>query len=104
MESTITYKRPDPRIIYKYPLRTDHKLTAEIELPVESYFCHVGIDHQGDVCLWYSVSTNPHYSKEIRTFRVYVTGEIIPSDNRNCFMGTVITKDYLVWHVFEIFN
>jgi len=82
--------------IWKIPLTIQD--TQQIMLPKGYEFLHV--DMQG-FQLWMWVILNPEAEKLPVTIVVKGTGHWINEDYDFLHLGTVLTLDGLVWHVFE---
>ena len=85
------------RAIWKYELTPgENKLT----MPVSSALRHVAM--QGNlVCAWFEVNTKPTWRKVTRVFRLFATGQAIPSEYR-VYCGTyVMAEGTLVFHLYE---
>lgn len=85
------------RVIYKYPF--DLAKEFELLLPKDWVFRHLGYDISGTPCIWAEVKQ--YDEKEIQKFRVVGTGQEVPKEDEGWFhLGTIITVEYLVWHIF----
>lgn len=86
------------RTVYKYPLMiTDRQ---SIAMPTGAEILSVGIDPQGNLCLW--VLVDPTLGPlQMNPFIVHVigTGNRIPDAHMLKFVGSV-TMSPFVWHVF----
>lgn len=87
--------------IWKYELSSIG--VNEVEMPKSSIVRHVGISPTGimdSLCVWCEVNTENPLVKE--QFYVVGTGQEIPKNifNACTFVGTAITDDGFVWHVY----
>lgn len=87
------------RCIFKYHISYSAE-TTKIEMPISSKIISVGLDPQGDLCIWAIV--DPEEGKSMREFAVVGTGwPMKDSLEYWTFLGTVKQGPYM-WHVFEI--
>jgi hypothetical protein len=89
-------------VVYKYPFRFAE---ASFKVPAGSTVRHVGIDGQGEICVWieHKVPNEVNVTDE-RAFLIIGTGHAFAptADGRRLvFHGTVITPNGLVFHVYE---
>ena len=82
------------RKIYKYPLQITNRQT--LQLPVDAYIIHTGLDPQGKPCVWAKV--NPDAPPEPINFAIYGTGHTLDEAFTN-HAGSFVQGDF-VWHVF----
>ena len=101
------------KVIHKYPLISSiSAITRTIPLLPDTEVLHAGIDGNGDICIWVLTMQQELYNGvEVyntidRMFEVFATGETIPEDmgTDRKYIGTAITKNGFVWHVFERLN
>lgn len=82
------------KTIYKYSFNIkDEQL---LELPATADPVHVGLDPQGQPCLWAVIDTD--LKTETRKLYVRGTGHWIPEDYKT-MLGS-FTQGPFVWHVF----
>jgi len=84
-------------IIYKHQLK--EKTKQEILIPKQARIISVK-DQLGVTCLWYTCSTG--VENVSRIIYIFMTGQAFDEDiNKLSFIGTVITADNFVLHIFE---
>lgn len=87
------------RRVLRYPIEVDDY--TELRLPHRiNKFCHVApsrIDPNGLIDVWYETSDNAPGWVDIR---LHVEGTGHPIDHNGTHIGTVVTPNGLVWHVF----
>ena len=84
------------RVIYKYNLDVGENI---IKMPDAAILLSVQMQ-RGQITMWAEVNTNNDYID--KTFVVYGTGQEILK--HGVYRGTVQASDFLVWHVYEIFQ
>lgn len=82
------------RTIYKYQLNLI--VSQYYDLPVQAEPLSVGIDPQGQLCLWALIDIDA--GLESRIIRIIETGNPISYD-QGTFIGTV-KQDQFIWHIF----
>jgi hypothetical protein len=82
------------RAVYKYPI------ASRVMMPKGAKILHLG--HQDDVMyFWVEIDTEEKIH-EVRRFFVAGTGQVVPSDEKMTYRGTVILHaGAYVFHVFE---
>jgi len=81
--------------IYKYPIQiTDRQI---IELPNHSKIVHVGLDPEGNPCLWAEVDTDEYGFLELILF---VVGTGRPTPPATTHLGSFVQGSF-VWHVYR---
>jgi hypothetical protein len=85
------------KITYKYTLNS--KVLNKIALPKDAIV--IGCLLQNDTVVIYALVDNDIKDIEIRSFKVYATGEVINEDVKQ-FIGTFVVCEYLVFHVYEL--
>lgn len=88
-----------PKVIYKYILSSE----CFREIPIGASLLSVH-EQDGEICLWALV--DPANNLEVRHFSAYRTGEQVPQEVTQVFIGTVPLKSRLwekhtIHHVFE---
>lgn len=87
------------RAIWRYPLSAFGRNLSQVDItmPKGAVVLHVGL--QLDiVTLWAEV--DPGAPAEARSFEIHGTGWEFQAEGRK-HLGTVITADQFVWHVYE---
>ena len=80
--------------IHKYEINIADELS--VTLPKDAEILHLGLDPNGDVCIWAKVNTdNPMVELPLLVFG---TGHNIP-DNAKRHLGSVLQR-FFVWHIF----
>lgn len=82
------------RTVYKYVMNTPRTV---LHIPYNAEVVHAGIQNELPV-LWIDLDTND-YNTADRIFEAFATGVEIPDNYVH--LGTIITKNELVWHIFE---
>lgn len=82
------------RKIYKYPFEIKDKI--EIEMPACSMVVHVGLDPQGQPCVWANVEPEAQTIKQI----FYVRGTGHDLGDASGHLGSFVQGDF-VWHLFQ---
>lgn len=81
--------------IWKFPLVA---VKNEIEMPAGAELLHVGLDPDGESCVW--VKVNPDALLETRRFVVTGTGHPLPSEPHK-YIGTWRAERF-IWHLVEL--
>ena len=81
--------------IHKYPLEITDRQT--ITIPNGYQIAHIGLDPQGDPCIWAAVNTD-RSRIPIEVF-IVGTGNPIPKNIENRHIGSFVQAPF-VWHVF----
>jgi hypothetical protein len=82
------------KTIYKYPIEiTDEQ---EIKPPQFAKPLHVGLDPQGQPCIWLEVDTE----NDPKTMRIYVIGTGNPLPEYTAFHAGSFVQSPFVWHVY----
>ncbi len=85
------------KTIWKYPFKVDDRFTLEI--PARSEVIHVGLDPEGNRCLW--ILLDPEDVKYTATFYIFGTGHNVDSRFQGSrHVGSFIEGPF-VWHVFQ---
>lgn len=82
------------RVIWKFPLESYGRNT--VNMPCLARVLHVGLDPQGNPCLWAEV--DPTVEKADRQFYIVGTSHTLPPEAR-AFVGTFMQPPF-VWHVY----
>lgn len=85
------------RVIYKYPIEITYEQI--IKHPMCGKIRHVGLDPNGQPCVWMEVNTE---CSEVETvLYTFATGEVIPEglEWHITHVGSFVEK-YYVWHVY----
>ncbi len=83
--------------IYKYKLKLGHGHSA-FDIDPAGTPLHVGIDMDGDICVW--VRVRPGIPTVQRIFRIIPTGKEYDAEDVS-YIGTV-HQGPLVWHIHEV--
>ncbi len=85
------------KVVYK--LKLDDKTEQMVSLPVGSKVLSVH-EQLGITCIWYLC--DPSNKLQMRWVYIFMTGQDLPKniDELN-FIGTIITADNFVLHIFE---
>ena len=84
------------QVIWKYPVPVEDSF--EVDLPKGAQILHVGA--QGVMYFMWCLITHPATSVEVRRFRVFDTGQLIPDDEDLTHVATWQQAGF-VWHLFE---
>lgn len=88
--------------IYKFPINPDFKAIT-ISMPMDAQILHVGVDNKNQICMWALVETAVDY--EERKFYCMGTGwnydDIWYDADLTNYIGTAITEEKEVYHIFE---
>lgn len=92
------------KYIYKYTLQ--EASLNELRLPKHGIIRKVAEQH-GNLCLWLEFSTvilsSDNSETELRTFRIFATGQQIQDPELLHYIDTVIMAGgSLVWHLYEV--
>jgi hypothetical protein len=82
------------RQVFKYPLTVGAALTAVM---LRGIVVHVGIDPQGELCLWAEHDEQARETEQ--RFAVVGTGHQVPAGGR--YVGSA-SHGLFVWHVYEV--
>ncbi len=82
------------KTIYKYPI---YGQPNPVSMPGGSKILCVMLQND-QICLWADVDTD--YPLITRAFTVYGTGWVRP-ENPGTYIGSVMSRGDLVWHVYE---
>jgi len=89
-------------VIWKFPI----PLQAEdiiVSMPKDSQILHLAIDPKFyDICIWVKLDPNDDIPKENRRFTWIATGQRTESENLEKYIGTMVLKLGLVFHLFEL--
>lgn len=83
------------KTIYKYKL--EERIT-NLSLPIGSLFLSTHVQN-GTISIWFEIDLNAE-ENEIRVFKLFGTGEILPDENLHYF-GTCKISEYTIIHVYE---
>ena len=86
------------RTVYKYPItRVGGTFTTFMDYAPR----HVGIDSEGQLCVWLEVDTNNEpVQAEAKVIGTGHEIDFYEYDNSFDFVGTAIESNGLVWHVY----
>ena len=88
------------KITYKYTL--DSKVLNKIALPKDAIVTGCLLQNDKDLVI-YALIDDDIKDIEIRSFKVYATGELINEDVKQ-FIGTFLVCGYSVIHLYEIYK
>lgn len=87
-------------LIYKYPITKVG--TSVIDAPADGRIISAGIDGAGQICVWVSFPTSGVADCRKQIFLIG-TGMSFDDEDKE-FIGTVVTEEGLVWHLYEIID
>lgn len=76
----------------------DNTYKMEIPMPEGAIIRHIGLDPQGNACIWAEV--DPSKEKKVRRFYSTGTGHGVVPENAG-FIGTVVLPQGFVFHIYE---
>jgi hypothetical protein len=82
-------------VVYKYPIEIASKQT--LLLPVGFYVIRVGLDLNGNPCIWAIV--DPAKSEAEMTVHIVGTGFVVPENMVNRHIGSFVQGSF-IWHAF----
>lgn len=90
------------KTVLKYPFPNSRMAYLHLHVGAEI----LSVQEQGeDLCLWALVDAkalNEDFQKEVRTFRVYETGQQIDDVGQRLKFIATIQEQIFVWHIFEV--
>ncbi len=88
------------RTIHKQQLKMSDR--QELTMPAGAKIVHVALQYE-EITLWYVFDTRKVGHPDTRTFLIVGTGWDFVEENVE-HVGTVITDQGLVWHLFEVMS
>lgn len=89
------------RAVHRFPMMLICHGIQEIGMPSGAKILHVGTKGcDMDIHIWAEVPTNPKVKWEVRRFRIFETGEPLPTEDAH-HIGTVIIG-LMVYHIYEL--
>lgn len=88
--------------VFKYPLISGVNV---VTLPVDHRVLHTDVDPKiNQVCIWALIPDDESRKCQEYIFRVFGTGNLIPSKLDLDFIGTCIDDNGFVYHIFKEFT